>query len=157
MSSFCVSSDKKQANFSFIPNRMKKWVIFDTMAYQRLPEYQIRLHLLKVNELWKFQMSSFCISIGETHGAKRAILFVSSVLTQNNDIWNFAAHWLWIKANQFDILETFGIPLYQMTHFFILFEWEKKIACFGLSVSLVLTQNEDIWNFHGLLTLKIGN
>ena len=28
------------------------------------------------------------------------------------------------------------------------------MACFELCVSSVLTQNEDIWNFHGLLTLN---
>ena len=34
-----------------IPNRMKKkLVIFDTMAYQRLPEYQISFPLFKVSE-----------------------------------------------------------------------------------------------------------
>ena len=30
------------------------------------------------------------------------------------------------------------------------------MARFELCVSLVLTQNEDIWNFHGSLTLNIG-
>ena len=30
--------------YSLIPSRMKKWVIFGTMAYQRLPEYQISLY-----------------------------------------------------------------------------------------------------------------
>ena len=31
------------------------------------------------------------------------------------------------------------------------------MACFELCVSSVLTQNEDIWNFHGSLTLNKGN
>ena len=31
------------------------------------------------------------------------------------------------------------------------------MACFKICVSSVLTQNEDIWNFHGSLTLKKGN
>ena len=33
---------------------------------------------------------------------------------------------------------------------------ERKIAYFGPCVSFVLTQNEDIWNFHGSLTLIKG-
>ena len=43
-----------------------------------------------------------------------------------------------------------------MTHFFILFGMRKKMACFELCVSSVLTQNEDIWNFHSSLTLNKG-
>ena len=30
------------------------------------------------------------------------------------------------------------------------------MACFELCVSPVLMQNEDIWNFHGSLTLNTG-
>ena len=30
------------------------------------------------------------------------------------------------------------------------------MACFELCVSLALMQNEDIWNFHGSLTLNKG-
>ena len=33
---------------------------------------------------------------------------------------------------------------------------EKKMACFELCVSSVLTENEDIWNFHGSLTSNNG-
>ena len=33
---------------------------------------------------------------------------------------------------------------------------EKEMACFGLCVSSVLTQNEDIWNFHASPTLNKG-
>ena len=43
-----------------------------------------------------------------------------------------------------------------MTHFVILFGMRRKMACFELCVSFVLTQNEDIWNFHGSLTLNKG-
>ena len=50
--------------FSYSKQNEKKLVIFDTMAYQRLPEYQISFPLFKVSEPWKFQMSSFCVSIG---------------------------------------------------------------------------------------------
>ena len=79
MSSFCVSTDethssKKAIVFSF-QTEWKKWVIFDTMAYQKLPEYQISFPLFKVSELWKFQMSSFCNSTEDTHSSKQAIFF----------------------------------------------------------------------------------
>ena len=68
----------------------------------------------------------------------------------------FAAYWLSVKANQLNILEAFGIPLNQIWLIFYSFQWEKKSACFGLYVSLVLMQNEDIGNFHGSLTLNKG-
>ena len=51
--------------FSFLTEKNKKWVIFDTMGYQRLLEYRIGLPFLKVNEPRKFKMLSFCISTGE--------------------------------------------------------------------------------------------
>ena len=46
-----------------------------------------------------------------------------------------------------------------MTQFVILFGMREKIACFELPVSPVVdvlgqNQNEDIWNFHGSLTLN---
>ena len=56
----------KKCHFFLIPNRMWKWVIFDTMAYQRLLKYQTSFSLFKASELWKFQMSRFCITTGET-------------------------------------------------------------------------------------------
>ena len=34
------------------------------------------------------------------------------------------------------------------------FGMREKMACFGLCVSLILMQNEDIWNFHGSLTVN---
>ena len=43
-----------------------------------------------------------------------------------------------------------------MTHLFILFGMKEKMAYFEPCVSSVLTQNEDIWNFHGSLTLIKG-
>ena len=43
-----------------------------------------------------------------------------------------------------------------MTHFFYSVWNEKKMTFFELCVSSVLTQNEDIWNFHGSLTLNNG-
>ena len=51
MSSFCVNTDETHSSekailFSF-QTEWKRWVIFDTMAYQRLPEYQISSHYSK--------------------------------------------------------------------------------------------------------------
>ena len=54
----------------------EKWIIFDTMAYRRLLKYQISFPLFKVSEPWKFQMSGFCISTGETHTSKKGILLL---------------------------------------------------------------------------------
>ena len=43
-----------------------------------------------------------------------------------------------------------------MTHFYILFGMGEKMAFVELCVSPVLTQNQDIWNFYGSLTLNNG-
>ena len=48
-----------------------------------------------------------------------------------------------------------------MTHFVILFGMIEENACFELPVSpvvavLMQNQNEDIWTFHGSLTLNKG-
>ena len=59
--------------YSLIPNRMKKCVIFDTMAYQRLPEYQVSFPLFKFSEPLKFKMSSICVITDEEHSSKQAI------------------------------------------------------------------------------------
>ena len=56
-------------DFAVMPRRMKKRVIFGTMAYQKLLNYQISFSLFKVSLPWKFQMSLFCVS--GTHGAKQ--------------------------------------------------------------------------------------
>ena len=49
------------------------------------------------------------------------------------------------------------MPFCQIWLIFVHSVWnEKNMACFELCVSPVLTQNEDIWNFHGSLTLNIG-
>ena len=42
------------------------------------------------------------------------------------------------------------------TNFHILFGMKEKMACFELCVSPILRQNQDIWNFHGSLTLNNG-
>ena len=84
-------------------------------------------------------------------------LCVSSVLTQNEDIWNFHGS---LTLNNGKLIRYSGSLWYaivsNITHFcsFCL-EW-KKMACFELCVSSVLTQNEDIWNFHGSPTLNKG-
>ena len=94
MSSLCVSWDEKrsskQAIFSLIRNRMKKRVIFDTMAYKILPKYHIGFLLFKVSEPWKFQMSSFCVSTSETHSPKQAIFFSHSKRMKNE---SFLIQW----------------------------------------------------------------
>ena len=43
-----------------------------------------------------------------------------------------------------------------MTNFVSQFGIREKMACFDLHVSPVLMENEDIWNFHGSLTLNKG-
>ena len=44
-----------------------------------------------------------------------------------------------------------------MTNFFhSVWNEKKKMVCFELSVSSVLTENGDIWNFHSSLTLNNG-
>ena len=56
----------KTGNFLLSREKNEKWVIFDAIGYHGLPEYEINLPLLKVNEPWKFQTSSSHISIGQT-------------------------------------------------------------------------------------------
>ena len=84
-------------------------------------------------------------------------LCVSSVLTQNEDIWNFHGS---LTLNKGKLIGYFGSLWYaivsNMTHFVLLFGMRKKMACFELCVSPVLAQNEDIWNFHGSPTLSKG-
>ena len=80
MSSFSVSTMKhivQKGHFFSFQTEWKKWVIFNTMAYQRLPEYQISFPLFKVREPWKFQMSSSCISTNETNGPKKGNVLLS--------------------------------------------------------------------------------
>ena len=66
----------------------KKWVIFDTMFYQRLPEYQFSFPLFKVSELWKLQMSPFCISTDEAHSSRKAIFFIPNRMKRMSHIWH---------------------------------------------------------------------
>ena len=84
-------------------------------------------------------------------------LCVSSVVTQNEDIWNFHSS---LTLNKGKLISYSGSLWYaimsNMTHFSILFGMREKMAFLELCVSSVLTQNEDIWNFHGSLTLNKG-
>ena len=43
-----------------------------------------------------------------------------------------------------------------MTHFVIPFGMKEKMACFESCILPVMKQNEDIWNFHGSLTVNNG-
>ena len=83
-------------------------------------------------------------------------LCVSSVLTENEDIWNFHGS---LTLNKRKLIGYFGSLWYaivsNMIHFVILFGMKKKWPVLNC-VSPVLTQNEDIWNFHGSLTLNNG-
>ena len=157
MSLFCISSDKKQfktGHFFFHSKQNEK---MSHIWHNGIPEAS------RISNLFAFTQSQWAVKIpnvfilhqyrwntwcktGHTicftcTDAKWWHLEFRSSLTLNKGkpVWYSGNLWYPIVSN--------------MTHFFILFEWEKKIACFGLSVSLVLTQNEDIWNFHGLLTL----
>ena len=86
----------------------------------------------------------------EPHPQKiNGVLFV---LTQNEDIRNFHVSLTLNKEKLIsDILEAFSMPL---THFFILFGMRKTMACFGLCISPVLIQNEDIWNLSQLIAFE---
>ena len=80
----------------------------------------------------------------------------SSVLTQNEEIWNFHGS---LILNKGKLLAYSGSLLYgivsNMTHFFILFRMRKN-GYFELCALSVLTQNEEIWNFHSSLIFNKG-
>ena len=82
---------------------------------------------------------------------------VSSVLTQNEDIWNFHSS---LTLNKGKLTSYSGSLWYAIVSKCVSFchsVWnEKKMTYFELCVSSVLMQNEDIWNFHGSLTLNKG-
>ena len=64
MSGFCISTGETQfktGHFSLMPNEMRKWVMFDTMACKDIEKYQINFPLFIVSELWKFHMSGFSL------------------------------------------------------------------------------------------------
>ena len=76
---------------------------------------------------------------------------------QNEDIWNFHGS---LALNKGKLIRYSGSLWYaivsNMTHILVLFGMREKMAYFELCVSSVLTENEDIWNFHGSLTLNKG-
>ena len=80
-----------------------------------------------------------------------------SELTQNEDIWNFYGS---LTLNKWKLIWYSGSLWYaiasNMTYFFFLFGMTEKMACFELCSSSVVTEIEDIWNFHGSLTLNKG-
>ena len=82
----------------------------------------------------------------------------SSVLTENEDIWNFHGSLTLNKGKLFSYSAGlwYTIVSNMTLIFFIMFGMRKKMACFELCVSSVLTENEDVWNFHGSLTLNEG-
>ena len=125
------------------------------MGYQRFQEYQIGLPLFKVNELQKFQMLSYCVSTGETNSQCGLFCTVFHLYWCKMKMFGiFTAHLLWVKANKFDILEVFGMPLCQIWLIFsFCLEWKKNGLFWTMFLS-ELMQNEDIWNFHGSLSLS---
>ena len=161
---FCISTGEthssKLAILSLILNRMKKWLIFDIMVYQGLLKYQISFLLYKVSELSKFQMCWFCISTGETHSSKLAILSL---------ILNRMKKWL-----IFDIMVYQGLLKYQIS--FLLYKvielWKFQMCWFSIStcvihsskltiLSLILNRMKrwlifDIMVYQGLLKYQIS-
>ena len=82
---------------------------------------------------------------------------VSPVLTQNEDIWNLSQLIAFEKRKTNLILgKLLAYHCVKYDSFFHSLWNEKKMTCFGLCVAPVLTQKEDIWNFHGSLTLNKG-
>ena len=90
--------------FFLIANRMKKWVTFDTMAYQRFPEYQISFPLFKVNEPWKFQMS----------WVHFASIQVKHIVVQNRQFSSLIGK-EWKKWVLFDTIGYQSLPKYQIS------------------------------------------
>ena len=76
--------------------------------------------------------------------AKSRHLEFSQLTGLNNRklVWYFKSLWYAVVSN--------------MTHFYILFGMREKMPFLEQCVSPVLTQNQDIWNFYGSLTLNNG-
>ena len=87
-------------------------------------------------------MTQFLISFGMREKMPLFEVWVSPVLAQNLDIWNF--HGSLVLNNG------------TMTHVQILFGMKEKMAGLNYVFLPVLKQNQDIWNFHGSLTLNNG-
>ena len=80
-----------------------------------------------------------------------------SELTQNEGIWNFYSS---LTLNKWKLIwysrSLWYAIVSNMTYFFFLFGMREKMACFELCSSSVVTQIEDIWNFHSSKTLNKG-
>ena len=100
------------------------------------------------------QIYIFFIQFGMRKKLGSFEICASPVLTQNEDKWNF--HSSLTLSNGKPLWEATGMPLCQIWFIFsFCLEWEKKWY-FELHISLVLTQNEDIWVFHSSLISNKG-
>ena len=145
-------------DFSLIRNRMKKWVIFDTMACQILPKYHISFLLFKVSVPWKFQMSWFCVSTNNWHSPKQEIF---SLIRKE---WKNESYLIQWDAKDFQNIKLVCLYSKSMScknskccHFAsVQVKQIVSVARFALCVSPILMQNENVWNFHSSLTLSKG-
>ena len=111
-----VKHSSKQAIF-LMPNRMKKWVMFETMAYRWLLKYHISFPLFMVSELWKFKMSGFFIDTGET--------------VQKRPQWSLLTLWKLGIPCQVLIYDFFRHTYLSVTHG-IMLERQGRKCVFGL-------------------------
>ena len=103
-------------------------------------------------------MSSSCISTSETHSPKKAMFFSHSKRIKNESYliqWdtkgfqNIKLVCLYSKSMSRENSECRHFASVQVKQM-------VSMARFPLCVYPILTQNEDIWNFHGSLTLNKG-
>ena len=84
-------------------------------------------------------------------------LYVLFVPTQNQDILYFKCS---LTLNNGKPIPYFQSPWYAIvsnkSHFLILCSMKERLCFYELYVLLVPTQNQDILNFHGSLTLNNG-
>ena len=70
-----------------------------------------------------------------------------TVLMQNLDIWNFHSSLALDNGKLVRYCTSLWyVIVSNMTYFYILLGMREKMLFFELCVSLVLTQNQDIWN-----------
>ena len=118
------------------------------------------------NLIWYFRsplyaivsnMTHFLIPFGVREKKWLVLNYVSPVLMQNLNIWNFHSSLALNNGKLVWYCKSLWYAIVSnMTHFYILFGMREKMAFVELCVSPVLTQNEDIWNFYGSLTLNNG-
>ena len=103
-------------------------------------------------------MSSSCISTSETHSPKMAMFFSHSKRIKNEsyliqwdtkDFQNIKLVCLYSKSMSRENSKCRHFASVQVKQM-------VSMARFTLCVYPILTQNEDIWNFHGSLTLNKG-